>query len=276
MNRPVELATALQSIFDGSSLPDQIIVSDDGDGSAEEVAKRFPGVTYLPGPKRGLGANRNHCIAFATGSLVAFIDDDVTVDADFVAIAKLSSETKTIVTGWELNHSHVPPQKVSPHNASFLGFQRIDPTDRLESICINATVFPRMLFTAAVFDEQIRYGYEEIDIARHAISLGWAIEYNDSLHVKHFPAASNRDGYASVLNVSRLYITHKAYSRYEKKPLKAAFFNVVAGAHHVLYSLKNGHGLQKATATIRSALMKQRSHAAEQRQAMRRAESLHS
>jgi glycosyltransferase involved in cell wall biosynthesis len=264
MNRPEELATALQSIFSGTSIPEQIIVSDDGDGSAEPVARLFDGVTYLEGPKRGLGANRNNCIAAASGDLIAFIDDDVTVSPDFVSIAK-KSEQGAITTGWELNYSHTPPRKVSAHNASFLGFQRIAPSGKLEAICINATVFPRALFASALFDEQIRYGYEEIDIARHAISLGWVIEYNENLHVNHFPAASNREGYAGVLNVSRLYITHKAYSQYERNPAKAVLFNVVASGHHVLYSLKNGHGVGKAVATITAAWQKQRGHAAEQR-----------
>ncbi|CAD5991202.1 glycosyltransferase family 2 protein [Agreia sp. COWG] len=260
MNRPEELTTALQSILDGSSIPEQIIVSDDGDGSAREVAQSFAGVTYLPGPRRGLGANRNNCIAAATGDLIAFIDDDVTVDSEFVAVAKQSSVAEIITTGWELNHSHDPARKVSAHNASFLGFQRVAPGNHLEAICINATVFPRGLFENALFDEQIRYGYEEIDIARHAVSLGWSIVYNDDLHVKHFPAASNRDGYAGVLNVSRLYITHKAYRHYERNRAKAAAFNVVAAVHHLAYAVKGGHRFGEAVMTIRAARKKQRAH----------------
>ena len=258
MNRPEELTTALQSIFDGSSLPEQIIVSDDGDGSAKEVAESFAGVTYLPGPKRGLGANRNNCIAAAAGDLIAFIDDDVTVDREFVAVAKRSYGAKIITTGWELNHSHEPARKVSAHNASFLGFQRVAPNGRLEAICINATVFPRGLFEVALFDEQIRYGYEEIDIARHAVSLGWSIVYSDDLHVSHFPAASNRDGYAGVLNVSRLYITHKAYRYYERNRAKAAAFNVIATVHHLAYAIKGRHPLDEAVTTIMAARKKQR------------------
>jgi glycosyltransferase involved in cell wall biosynthesis len=260
MNRPEELAIALQSILDGSSLPEQIIVSDDGDGSAEDVAKRFAGVTYLSGPRRGLGANRNNCISAATGDLIAFIDDDVTVDREFVSVAKESSLEQVVTTGWELNHSHDPARKVSAHNASFLGFQRVAPGEHLKSICINATVFPRGLFDNALFDEQIRYGYEEIDIARHAVSLGWSIVYNDDLHVSHFPAASNREGYAGVLNVSRMYITHKAYRHYERNRAKAAAFNVFAAIHHLAYAVKGGHPFGEAVTTIMAAREKQRAY----------------
>jgi glycosyltransferase involved in cell wall biosynthesis len=256
MNRPEELRTALQSILEGSVQPHEIIVSDDGDGTAAAVAAEFPGVVYQQGPRLGLAANRNACIELATGDLIAFIDDDVKVSGEFVAVASSYSEQFAVYTGWELNHSSQPARKVTPHNASFLGFQREDPAGDYRSIVINATVFPAELFKKALFDAKIRYGYEEIDIARHAVRLGFIIRYDDALHVEHFPAASNRDGYAGVLNVSRLYITHKAYSQYDRKPLKAAVFFAVASLHHLLYSVKNGHGAGPAIRTINQARLK--------------------
>lgn len=259
MNRPEELRTALESVLAGTRVPHEVIVSDDGDGSARSVAAAFPGVIYLEGPRRGLGANRNCCIEAATGSAIAFIDDDVTVHSTFIERAEQVIRSRTIVTGWELNHSFSPARKVSAHNASFLGFQSRDPGDALNAICINATVFPMPLFERALFDEQIRYGYEEIDMARHATSLGWRIEYDDQLSVSHFPSQTNRESYAAALNVSRLYITHKAYARYDRRPVKAAAFNVVAGIHHVLYSVKGRHGVGRALRTIRDARAKQKS-----------------
>jgi glycosyltransferase involved in cell wall biosynthesis len=258
MNRPDELRTALTSVFSGTRVPHEIIVSDDGDGSAQDVAAQFPGVIYLEGPRRGLGANRNHCINAASGEAIAFIDDDVVVHSRFIERAEQVISRGKIATGWELNHLSTPPRKVRAHNASFLGFQSREPRNQLNAICINATVFPTELFKHALFDEQIRYGYEEIDIARHATSLGWKIEYDDALSVSHFPSPTNRASYASALNVSRLYITHKAYKVYEARPLKAAAFNVIAGVHHLLYSLKGKHGLRRAFATIREARSKQK------------------
>lgn len=258
MNRPDELRTALQSIADGSMAPHEVIVSDDGNGTAAPVAAEFPGVIYQQGPRLGLGANRNACIERATGNLIAFIDDDVKVSPDFVAVASAYDDPSTVFTGWELNHSSQPARKVTPHNASFLGFQRVDPAGDYRSIVINATVFPAALFERALFDAKIRYGYEEIDIARHAVRLGLTIRFDDALHVEHFPAASNREGYAGVLNESRLYITHKAYSQYDRKPLKAGAFMAVASLHHLLYSVKNGHGAGPAINTIKQARLKMR------------------
>jgi glycosyltransferase involved in cell wall biosynthesis len=250
MNRPDELRAALQSLVDGSVLPDQIIVSDDGDGSAEAVAREFESVLYQVGPRQGLGANRNACIAAATTDRIAFIDDDVLVSPEFAERAAAASLT-SVTTGWELNHSTDPARKVTPHNASFLGFQRLEPVPVRRSIVINATVFPAALFERALFDERIRYGYEEIDIARHAAHLGWTIEYDDDLHVRHFPSPTNRAGYAGELNVSRLYITRKAYDEYEGSSIKAQVFTAVAAVHHVLYAVKGRHSLRAAVDTVR-------------------------
>ena len=57
---------------------------------------------------------------------------------------------------------------------------------------INATVFPRAVLAEAQFDERLRYGCDEIDMARHALALGCLIRYNDDLWVDHHPSAINR------------------------------------------------------------------------------------
>jgi hypothetical protein len=112
-------------------------------------------------------------------------------------------------------------------------------------------VFPAALFERALFDERIRYGYEEIDIARHAAHLGWAIRYDDDLHVRHFPSPTNRAGYAGELNVSRLYIPRKACDEYEGSSIKAQVFAAVAAVHHVLNAVKGRHSVRAAVDTVR-------------------------
>lgn len=252
MNRPAELATALASVRAGTMQPFELIVSDDGDGSAESVALSY-GATYVQGPRRGLGPNRNACIRAASGSGIAFVDDDVKVSAGFVERATAVVAARVVTTGWELNHRGAEPEKVTPHNPDFLGFQRVEPQGDLKSIVINATVFPAGLFQHAKFDEQIKYGYEEIDMARQARRQGFAISYDDLLWTEHFPAPSNRDGYAAVLASSRLYVTYRAYRRYESRPGKAALYAVLAGGHHVAHSVKSGAGLRSGLATLGQA-----------------------
>jgi len=263
MNRPDELDTALESVRAGSAQPTEIIVSDDGDGSARAVAERH-GATWVEGPHRGLGPNRNRAIAAASGELIAFIDDDVLVSPEFVAVA-LSRPTDRITTGWELNFSSDPAHKVTPRNADFLGFQRLVPRmDDLRAIVINATVFPAALFAAAAFDERTRYGYEELDMARHAVALGTSIEYCDELWVEHHPSAAGRSGYAAALDISRLHLTHQAYAVYEHRPLKAAAYDLVAAAHHVAASLRARRSLGSALRTISTARRLRRRPAAVQ------------
>ncbi|MFW6772737.1 glycosyltransferase family 2 protein [Nocardioides sp. CPCC 205120] len=252
MNRPDELATALASVRSGTVQPDELIVSDDGDGSAAEVAARFE-ATYQRGPRRGLGPNRNACIASATGQAVAFIDDDVVVSTEFVERAVAAARPDVVVTGWELNFGVGEGRKVTPHNPDFLGFQRLDPAGEYRGIVVNATVFPSRLFDTARFDEQIRYGYEEIDIARQAVRLGFPIVFDDDLWVEHHPSSVNRGSYNDVLAASRIYITHRAYRYYEGRPAKAALFAVTAGAHHLAHAVRSGAGLRKGAQTLRTA-----------------------
>lgn len=255
MDRPDDLDRALRSVRSGRKQPYELIVSDDGAGTAREIAEAH-NATYIQGPRRGLGANRNAAISAATGDLISFIDDDVIVPPEYVEIAS-SAPATAVTSGWEQNYGGARPRKVTPHNASFLGFQRVEPLEHYRSIVINATVFPSALFNTARFDEQIRYGYEEIDMAKHAVSLGWRIEYDDRLWVDHYPSPTNRDAYSSAMNVSRLYITHKSYRVYEKNRVKAAAFNLVAGTHHLLHAVKSGQKPSTALATLREARAKQ-------------------
>lgn len=71
------LAEAIGSVLAQSVAPREILVADDGstDGTAA-VARRFAGVTVLPGPHLGIGATWNRGIAAAAGRYIAFLDAD--------------------------------------------------------------------------------------------------------------------------------------------------------------------------------------------------------
>lgn len=252
MNRPEELATALRSVREGTEQPHELIVSDDGDGSARDVAARF-GAKYLEGPRRGLGANRNACIAVATGSALGFIDDDVVVTPGFVAAATAAARPDAVVTGCERNHQGDNVRRVTPHNASFLGFQHVPPSRGLRAIVINAAVFPASLFARAVFDEQVRYGYEEIDITRQALRLGYRVHFDETLVVDHFPSPRNRAEYSRTVEASRLYLTYKNYRDYDGSRPKATAFAVLGSAHHLAHAVRSGAGLATGVATLRLA-----------------------
>lgn len=231
MDRPDDLEVALRSVRAGSAQPHELIVSDDGAGTAREIAARFE-ATYVEGPRAGLSANRNCAIDAASGELIAFIDDDVVVSPEFVALAS-RAQPDVVTTGWELNFDSDPPRRVTPHNASFLGFQNVPPGGDLRSIVINATLFPATLFAQARFDEEIKYGYDELDMARHARALGWRISFADELWVEHHPSSLNRAAYERSIDAARIYTTFKAYRDYDRNALKATSFAAIAALHHV-------------------------------------------
>lgn len=247
MNRPGELENCLRSIFQGEELPDEIVVSDDSpDGNpSREVVSRYRGAIYREGPRRGLGANRNACIEHASAGYLLFIDDDARVSPDFARVARdaiRSAEPNTIVTGYERKHEGGTGQKITPHNLDFFGFQRLPVEGEYRSIVINATVFPRELFDRARFDERLRYGSEEIDMAHHALSLGYRIRYDERLHVDHYPSPTNRERYERYIHASRLYATAKSYWQYERSLPKTLAYAILAPLHLLGSALKKGEG----------------------------------
>jgi glycosyltransferase involved in cell wall biosynthesis len=233
MNRPDDLNRCLDSVYQSVEKPDEVIVSDDSpDGQpTQAVVARYSGVIYQHGPRRGLGPNRNACIRCAKGSHIIFIDDDVCVSPEFFSVARqaiASVDSKTIITGYEMNYTRGEAEKVTPHNTDFWGLQRVPIQNEYRAIVINATIFPGTLFEQVLFDERLRYGSEEIDVAQHAVALGYRIVYQDDLYVSHYPSPVNREEYKRFIHASRLYATTKAYWQYEHSLLKTLAFVLLA------------------------------------------------
>jgi GT2 family glycosyltransferase len=250
MNRPDELSRCLDSIFEGLEKPDEIIVSDDSSDNqpTQTVIMGYPEIIYQQGPRRGLGPNRNACIRSAKGSHIIFIDDDTCVPVEFFAVVQqlvTASEPKTIITGYEMNHGgggrwQGEVRKVVPHNPDFWGLQRVPVGSEYRSIVINSTIFPRSLFEQALFDECLRYGCEEVDIALHAISLGYRILYQNALYIHHYPSLINREQYQRFTHASRLYVITKAYWQYEGSISKALAYVLLAPLQLIGSAVRKG------------------------------------
>ena len=237
MNRPDDLNRCLESVFQSVDKPDEVIVSDDSPDPhpTELVVAKYPQVVYQPGPRRGLAPNRNACIRRATSSHIIFIDDDVCVPSEFFRVARelLVAKPEKIITGYEMNHGgggrwEGEVRKVTPNNADFWGLHRAPVDKGYRSIVINSTIFPRSLFAKALFDENLRYGSEEIDMAMHATSVGYSIEYQDNLYVNHYPSPINREHYQQFIHASRLYAMTKAYLDYERSLPKTLAYVILA------------------------------------------------
>jgi GT2 family glycosyltransferase len=247
-NRPRELATTLESIQRSSYPVRRVVVSDDGvDPETERVCVSSSSaaiVTYSAGPMHGLGANRNHALDLVQEDFVLFLDDDCLLRPDFLRDATacmLRHEQRhgrgsIIVTGSEDN----PGGNVVAHAQTFLGFQArpYRAGEPLSSIVINATLFPRSLFERHRFDPQIRYGYEEADLASRAARAGYRIISCPAAANEHRPSERSRGDYDEVLTASRLYITFKRYALVDRRHLRALAFAVVAPAHAVVAGLR--------------------------------------
>ena len=249
-NRPEELRQALTSLQRSSSAIGATVVSDDStdDRTNAMLHRDYPDVTYLAGPRRGLGANRNNALRAVSTSHVMFLDDDAMLGDRFIdtVLTCLATMTdaeadRTIVTGIENRNGTV----VFPHEQSFLGFQnRAYATgSTLKTIVINSAVFPMGLFSRVLFDEQLIYGSDEVDLAVRAMQAGFVLRLCPEAVNFHFPSAVNRDFYRPYTDASRLYVTFKRYFFVEKR-LVRAFLYAALGPAHLLAGRINAEGIR--------------------------------
>jgi glycosyltransferase involved in cell wall biosynthesis len=93
LNRPRQVRRCIESILRGERLPERVVVCDQGAGEAasetrrlvEGAAERGVEVMYLHLSTASASAARNRGLDAARTDLVAFIDDDCTADARWLA-----------------------------------------------------------------------------------------------------------------------------------------------------------------------------------------------
>ena len=81
-DRPDDLARCLASLAALDPAPLEVVVVDNapGTGSTRAAVDRMTGIRYIAEPRPGLSAARNAGLRAARGEIVAFTDDDVTVE----------------------------------------------------------------------------------------------------------------------------------------------------------------------------------------------------
>lgn len=97
--RAAELGRCLTSVLASSEPPYEIVVVDNApeSGSTRDVVNHFAGVRYHCEHQKGLSSARNTALAVATGDIVAFADDDVTVHPDWVWRIRMSFEDPKVM-----------------------------------------------------------------------------------------------------------------------------------------------------------------------------------
>ncbi len=226
-------------------MPDVVIVSDDSRESSEieAICSKFPFVQYFKGPQRGLCANRNAAIAHAKTDFVSLIDDDGIVDREFIATLRgilLTLPEKTLISGDVLEYGG----RTVPSNPKFLGyFGKAFGAGALQNINLNCNCLPAGAFRSARFDEALFYGYEDMDLCSSLLSQGYHIVHHPELLNRHEPpprvGADNSRRYRWTQQ-ARFQTSMKRYLVWEKKPLHAVGFFVLAPVHRILHALRIG------------------------------------
>jgi glycosyltransferase involved in cell wall biosynthesis len=258
--RPEELRRALDSVAESTLAPGQIVVSDDGDEAAAVVSAHPLEIAYTRGPRAGLGANRNHAIAVATGDYLLFLDDDGTLGRTFLeqvggALRQLSpmDRSRAIVTGADIEDGRV----VVPNDQGLLGFQSrpYRPGEPMRTVVINAALFPRRVFDRVHFDTSLKYGFDEVDVSTRAVAQGYEIVPCFEAVNYHFPAATGRGEYQDLASASRLYVTLKRRRWTEGSKLRGWAGFAFAVAHLFAAALKRSGfaGIGEARRTVARA-----------------------
>ncbi len=261
MDRPDVLDRCLASIAAGSAFPDDVCVSDDSTNpdATRIVCAKYPFVTYLAGPRRGLCANRNGILRAVQTSHVSLLDDDGTVEPDFIEKLRTllpALQQRTIVTGDVLEYG----RRTRPMNPTFWGHFEAEPRRELRTINLNCNLFPLAAFRYASFDENIVYGYEDMDLCACLLSKGFHVRYEPKLVNRHLPPHKTETETRRrfrLVQQARFQVTLKRYVLWERNLLKAAAFCVLAPLHRAAHAIKRRYwnDIPRAGADIVMALM---------------------
>jgi glycosyltransferase involved in cell wall biosynthesis len=94
-SRPGSLLICLDRLKDAG----EIIVSDDGAETVQELISQFPNAKWVRGPRRGPAANRNNGARYAAGNWLVFIDDDCSPDPAWLHEMERATQDADVVEG---------------------------------------------------------------------------------------------------------------------------------------------------------------------------------
>lgn len=213
------LADCLSSVYgQADGVPYEVIVVDDcsDDGSAVAVEGSFPGARFLRMSRnRGPAAAKNLGAAEAKGDFIAFLDNDVEIDPDWLAniLDRLEQESDRV----GMCASHILLNGFDSHINSTGGlvnllgyawdrgifsadFNCYSPNSPLMFACSAAMLVRKGVFEeVGGFDERYRYPFEDADFGWRMNILGYGVVYEPGAVARHHLSSTmGRDGHRQV------------------------------------------------------------------------------
>jgi GT2 family glycosyltransferase len=197
-NRPTFLREAIHSVLQGKDVPAELVVIDQSDVSSEDLAAlgcpAGCSVRYHWSQGRGVSEARNAALALAQGEIVAFTDDDVVVDRDWLgALVKplLAAGPHSITTGRVLPLAQstggigAPTLVLSETPAVYQGWIARDVLQ-----AGNMAGYREDLLHVGGFDERLGPGTdfpagEDNDLGLRLLAAGYLIRYEPCAVIYH-------------------------------------------------------------------------------------------
>jgi GT2 family glycosyltransferase len=215
-NRPHDLARCLASVAQVTYPAWDVLVVDQSDDdlardTVAQYAPRLPPLTYQRMSVKGASRARNRAIEVFSGEVLAFIDDDCTVEPDWlmrVADAFARHPRATIVCGAVLAAEHDPSEVLIP--VTSIKEKRILHGPRVlaeVSAIMSASMYLRReaLHQIGPFDEKFGPGAahfrtgEDTDYVCRALLLGHQVFTTPEIKVTHYGARSFKGAAASQM-----------------------------------------------------------------------------
>jgi glycosyltransferase involved in cell wall biosynthesis len=193
-NRPQSLARTLRSLRAQDVQPFEVLVSDDSDSGHLERSRAVAleyGARHLPGPRRGLYANRNAAAVLCAGTHLRTMDDDHEFPAGHMAacMRAAQAEPRTVwvigecLPGEEGTYRPwVCPSQLHPRGHSVTPPQG----SRIWAIADGATIYPREVFDSGLrFSESFPFGAAYLEWGSRLHWLGYEIRHLKETFVIH-------------------------------------------------------------------------------------------
>lgn len=228
-NRPESLDRCLKSLRAQNIQPFEVIVSDDSDpnftAETEAIAKKW-NCKYIPGPRRGLYANRNYVALHCQGTHIRTMDDDHEFPEGHFeqCILAIQSDPQSIwIIGEYLpeeKEKQIPPPcpgQLHPRGFSYTP----EETQNCWAISDGASIYSREIFNQGIrYIEYFKFGASYLEFGSRLHWLGYRIRHLDNTYIIHHFDRNNRSYINKEINIASRCFAILCHSFIYQKTLK--------------------------------------------------------